>query len=75
MRMEIGKGHKLTALIRVEKYYRQEAFLSDYRAIYDEAKRFDWATLKRRIFPYYLPKPVPYVKVMLKHFKVVSWRV
>jgi len=62
-------------LIRVEKYYRQESFLNDYRAIYDEAKVLDWATLKGRVFPYYLPKPVPYAKVVLKRFKVVSWRV
>ncbi len=69
------KSAQTAGLVRVERYYRQESFLSDYRAIYDEAKLLDWATLKSRVFPYYLPKPAPYSKVMLKRFKVVSWRV
>ncbi|MDF1883904.1 GT4 family glycosyltransferase PelF [Sulfurimonas sp. SAG-AH-194-C21] len=77
LNFESGEWKKAqnAGLIRVEKYYRQELFLSDYRAIYDEAKLLDWATLKGRVFPYYLPKPPPYAKVMLKRFKVVSWRV
>ena len=77
LNFESGEWKKAQSagLIRVEKYYRQEAFLSDYKAIYDEANFLDWATLKSRVFPYYLPKPAPYVKVMLKRFKVDSWRV
>ncbi|MDF1878380.1 GT4 family glycosyltransferase PelF [Sulfurimonas sp. SAG-AH-194-C20] len=69
------KNAQEAGLVRVEKYYRQESFLSDYRDIYDEAKVLDWATLKGKVFPYYLPKPSPYTKVMLKRFKVVSWQV
>ncbi|MDF1877477.1 GT4 family glycosyltransferase PelF [Sulfurimonas sp. SAG-AH-194-L11] len=77
LNFESGEWKKAqnAGLIRVERYYRQESFLSEYRAIYDEAKLLDWATLKGKVFPYYLPKPPPYVKVMLKRFKVVSWRV
>ncbi len=62
-------------LIRVEKYYRQESFLEEYRTVYDEAKNLSWGELKTKVFPFYLPKPLPYAKVMLKRFKVVSWQV
>jgi len=62
-------------LKRVERFYRQEMFLDDYREIYKEAKSLTWKELKERVFPYYLPKPAPYAKVMLKRFKVVSWQV
>jgi len=57
-------------LARVERYYRQEMFLKDYQFIYDEAKELTWDELKQRVFPYYLPKPPPYPKVMLKRFKI-----
>jgi glycosyltransferase involved in cell wall biosynthesis len=60
-------------LRRVQRYYRQEMFLKDYKAIYDEAKDITWDELKSRVFPYFLPKPIPYPKVMLKRFKIVSF--
>ena len=63
------------ALERVEKYYRQELFLQDYREIYDEAKDISWQELKRKVFPYYLPKKVPLPRVMLKRFEVLKWLV
>jgi len=69
------KKAQKASLERVEKYYRQELFLSDYRKIYDEATPLNWDELKKIVFPYYLPKRVPMAKVMLKRFKVVSWQV
>ena len=60
-------------LERVEKYYRQELFLQDYRDIYEEALPLTWEELKGRVFPYYLPKKAPYAKVMLRRFKIVRF--
>jgi len=57
-------------LLRVEKYYRQELFLKDYDLIYKEAFSMNWDELRKEVFPYYLPKPLPYARVMLKRFKV-----
>jgi len=62
-----------SALERVEKYYRQELFLKDYRDLYNEAKELTWSELKKRVFPYYLPKPPPRPRVMLKRFKIVKF--
>jgi len=61
------------ALQRVQKYYRQEMFLQDYRDIYDEAKEITWDELRTKVFPFYFPKRVPYPRVMLKRFKIVSF--
>lgn len=58
------------ALARVEKYYRQELFLQDYREIYNQAKELTWGELKAKVFPFYLPKKPPYPKVMLKQFVI-----
>ena len=58
------------ALARVEKYYRQELFLKDYKDIYDEAKEITWDELKGKVFPFYMPKNPPYPKVMLKRFAI-----
>ncbi len=60
-------------LERVEKYYRQELFLQDYRDIYNEAKDISWSELKSRVFPFYLPKRVPFARVMLKRFEIVRF--
>lgn len=60
-------------LARVEKYYRQEMFLKDYRDIYNEAMPLTWRELKTKVFPYYLPKSAPYVKVMMKRFPIISF--
>jgi glycosyltransferase involved in cell wall biosynthesis len=62
-------------LKRVEKYYRQESFLKEYRALYDEAKDISWNELKSKVFPYYLPKKVPYSKVMLKRFPITRFTI
>ena len=61
------------ALARVEKYYRQELFLKDYKDIYDEAKEITWDELKGKVFPFYMPKNPPYPKVMLKRFAINSF--
>ena len=58
---------------RVEKYYRQELFLEDYRDIYKEAIPLTWGELKRKVFPFYLPKAAPYTKVMMKRFPIVKF--
>jgi len=60
-------------LTRVEKYYRQELFLHDYKEIYNEALDSTWSELKAKVFPYYLPKRPPYPKSMLKKFKIVKF--
>jgi len=72
LNFETGEWKKAQeiGLARVERYYRQEMFLKDYQEIYDEAKELTWDELKQRVFPYYLPKPPPYPKVMLKRFKI-----
>jgi hypothetical protein len=58
------------ALARVEKYYRQEMFLHEYRELYNEAKELTWDELKAIVFPFYMPKKPPYPRVMLKRFKI-----
>ncbi|MDK9692624.1 MAG: GT4 family glycosyltransferase PelF [Sulfurimonas sp.] len=57
-------------LQRVERYYRQELFLQEYRDIYDQAKELTWGELKIKIFPFYLPKQPPHAKVVLRRFKI-----
>ena len=61
------------ALERVEKYYRQELFLEEYREIYAEAKELTWSELKARVFPFYMPKQAPYPRVMLKRFLIKKY--
>jgi len=61
------------AIERVETYYRQEMFLKDYKELYDEGIDLTWDELKVRVYPYYLPKKVPYPKMMLKKFNVISY--
>ena len=63
------------AMTRVESYYRQEMFLQDYKDIYDEAISLTWDELKSRVFPFYLPKKVPYPKVMLKRFEIKNFTI
>jgi hypothetical protein len=60
-------------LERVEKYYRQELFLQDYRDIYDEAKDITWDELNKRVFPFYFPRNPPYPRVMMKRFAIKNF--
>ncbi|MBE0491332.1 MAG: GT4 family glycosyltransferase PelF [Sulfurospirillum sp.] len=64
------KRAQKAGLQRVEKYYRQEFFLRDYREIYNQALPLTWNELKTKIFPFYLPKKPPYPKVMLRRFSI-----
>jgi len=61
------------ALERVQKYYRQEMFLQDYRDIYNEAKDVTWEELKTKVFLYYIPKKLPYNKASTKRFKIFKY--
>ena len=38
-------------LTRVQKYYRQEMFLQDYRELYNEALPLTWETLDAKLYP------------------------
>jgi glycosyltransferase involved in cell wall biosynthesis len=58
---------------RVEKYYRQELFLGDYRDLYQEAIDLSWQELKDRVFPYYCVKNILAPKQPLKRFKIISF--
>jgi len=72
---ENGDWHRAqeAALTRVEKYYRQELFLQDYREIYSEAKDLTWDELSQKVFPFYMPKQAPFPKNMMKRFKIVTF--
>jgi len=61
------------ALARVQKYYRQEMFLQYYRDMYNEAKELTWKELKEKVFLYYIPKKIPFVKATTKRFKIVKY--
>ena len=61
------------ALKRVQKYYRQEMFLQDYREIYNEAKDVTWKELKGKVFLYYAPKRYPLVKTSIKRFEIIKY--
>jgi glycosyltransferase involved in cell wall biosynthesis len=67
------KRAQKAALTRVEKFYRQELFLSDYRELYNEAIGLSWSTLKAQIFPYYHVRHVLDPKRALKRFKIVKF--
>ncbi len=69
----LWKKAQESGLKRVEKYYRQELFLQDYRDIYNEAKDISWSQLKSKVFPFYLPKRVPFARVMLKRFEIICF--
>jgi glycosyltransferase involved in cell wall biosynthesis len=58
------------ALERVEKFYRQELFLGDYRELYEEAIGRSWSEVKERVYPYYCAKHLLYPKQALKRFKI-----
>ena len=62
-------------LNRVRKYYEQSMFLQEYAEIYEEALVRDWAELKTIVFPFYTPKPIPFVKQPRRRFKVIRWQV
>jgi len=61
-------------LKRVRTYYEQSMFLKEYAAIYEEALVRDWDELKSIVFPYYTPKPVPFVAQPQRRFEVIKWQ-
>jgi glycosyltransferase involved in cell wall biosynthesis len=51
--LSFGNGEwekaQLAGLTRVQKFYRQESFLQDYRELYDKAKDMTWNELQDKI--------------------------
>lgn len=66
----LWKKAQEAGLKRVRKYYSQNSFLQQYADIYEEAKNLTWEELDDIVFPYYLPKPIPYPKMMLRRFAI-----
>lgn len=69
----LWKKAQEAGLKRVKKYYSQNAFLHQYKELYEEAKTLTWDELSKRVCPYYMPKPAPHSKVMLRRFPIVKF--
>ncbi|MDH4944737.1 GT4 family glycosyltransferase PelF [Sulfurimonas sp. C5] len=69
----LWKKAQEAGLNRVKEYYSQNAFLHQYKELYDEAKELTWEELSKRVCPYYMPKQVPYPKVILRRFPIVKF--
>ena len=69
------KKAQKAALTRVQRYYRQEMFLQDYREAYEEALNITWDELKAKVFPFYFPRYLLAPRVMLKRFKITSFTI
>ena len=67
------KKAQTAALTRVEKYYRQESFLGDYRELYEEGLGISWKELAQKTFPFYKANYLPFTKKTLKRFKIQSF--
>lgn len=61
------------ALVRVEKYYRQEMFLGEYKKIYDAAKNLTWKEFVKVKTAFYMPKQAPLLPIVVKFFKIVKY--
>ena len=61
------------AMTRVERYYKQDMFLQEYREIYNEALPLSWDELKKNVFAYYAPNKVPYPKIKIKRFTITKY--
>ncbi len=59
---------------RVKRFYEQSMFLKEYAKIYEEGLKRTWEELKRIVFPYYAPRPIPYVKQPQRRFEVIRWQ-
>jgi len=62
-------------LKRVQKYYRQEMFLEDYRELYNEALDLDWDELHKRVFHYFGPSCLPYSLMQVKRFQITAFNI
>lgn len=60
-------------LKRVRKYYSQSAFLHQYGELYAEALNLTWDELNEVVCPYYMPRPAPYPKTILRRFPIVKY--
>jgi len=60
-------------LKRVQKYYRQEMFLKEYKELYNEALELSWDELNARVFSYYAPVKIPYRLVQIKRFPIIAF--
>ncbi|MGC9350761.1 MAG: GT4 family glycosyltransferase PelF [Sulfurovum sp.] len=69
----LWKKAQEAGLKRVNKYYTQQKFLQEYAELYQEALELTWEELTSRVFPYYMPKPVPYARIMLRRFRIVKF--
>ena len=58
------------ALTRVQKYYKEDMFLQEYRDIYNEALHLNWAELQKKVFAYYAANKIPYPKLKIKRFTI-----
>ena len=61
------------ALKRVQKYYRQEMFLQDYRELYNEAIDLNWDELRKKVFHYFAPSRVPHNLIQVKRFHIYAF--
>jgi len=62
------KKAQIAGLKRVEKFYRQEMFLADYRSLYDEAKERTWRELEAHFIARETFAKVPYRAQNIRRF-------
>ena len=62
-------------LKRVQKYYRQEMFLQDYRDLYNEALNLTWDELREKVFVYFAPSKIPYNAIRIKGFSIATFSI
>ena len=71
---EWAKAQK-AGLKRVQKYYRQEMFLQEYRDLYNEALNLTWDELKEKVFAYLAPSKIPYNATQIKRFPITAFSI
>ena len=67
------KKAQQAGLKRVQKYYKQEMFLKEYKELYTEALELSWEELNARVFSYYAPTKIPYRLVQIKRFPITAF--
>ena len=70
----LWKKAQESARKRVKRFYEQSMFLKEYAKIYEEALVRDWEELRKIVFPYYAPRPIPFVKQPQRRFEVIRWQ-
>lgn len=61
------------ALNRVEKYYRQEMFLAQYKEVYDRANGLTWQEYEKSKLPFFVPRKAPLKPLIMKSFKIKNF--